>query len=344
MRSAVILGLACAIALRAHAAGGVIQDAIVLFDAGEIHDAIPLLEAVANDRSETPARRAKADLYLGLSQAALGDPDAAAGFFHRAFRLDANLTLPSSVTPGAQALANQARSQLGLAPLGQIDAAPPTESPPPPADEQDPLAAMGKARAELHRLQAELETLRSQSAAAEELDRSSARVEAAQAQLDSGTPAVTSPSPPAKPVSDPVRLLVGVDVLDIGFLGTAQASPTPEVEFGWGNDSSELGLLFGLMLGDQIGYAGKLRLALLGTPADPVGWNWSADLGFVVLPGPDSTTYLDASTSPINITWKVAPKLILEARVIGVGYYGAVSGIGPSSWSLEGGLGVRWLL
>ncbi len=358
-----------------------LDDGVVLYQAGEARDAAALLNAVANDTNEATGHRARAFLYLALCQLTLGDAQDAALSFRQAFQLDATVSLPEAKPPGALALANETREQLGLPALagpaqpGSSQEAPqtPEQAPSPPLDQVEAEAAppppplptsatrpLGVMRAELDQLSAALDALHAQGASQAEIDLVASRLEATRAEVtaaekaalesdSNGVPADAAPvsiasSTDATPTTPSSHLILGVDLLDVGFINTQQASPTPELELGYGGGGFRFSFLFGLMLGDQIGYSSKLRSTILGTPSDPVGWNWTVDVGLVDLTGPLGSLYLDVSTSPINITWRVASRLVLEARVIGVGYYWSVDGNGLSTWTLEGGLGARWEL
>ncbi|MHB8418441.1 MAG: tetratricopeptide repeat protein [Myxococcales bacterium] len=356
MRGALFAATVCGFAALAAADEAVLQDGIVLFDAGERRDAVPLLQAVANDGGETAAHRAKAFLYLGLCQVALGDTDAAAGYMRQAYQLDGTLTLPGAAPPGAVALANEARAGLGLPALADQSPPPEPMAPPPPlppaATDQ---ARLGAARAELDRMSAMLRALQAQGATQSEVDRVGASIQALKAQTDEldaasgSTPppaaSASAAAPPPAPPKDMGPFILGADVVDVAFFGGSkvQVSPTPEIELGAGTDAVRLSAVLGLMLGQEIGYSEKLRWAMLGTSAQPVGWNWTIDVGLVEVTGPQATTYFDISSSPINITWKVAKRLLVEGRFIGVGYYLSLDGNAMSTWSLESGLAVRWL-
>jgi hypothetical protein len=58
--------------------------------------AIPVLQAIADSASTTPAERARAGVYLGLCRGLLGDEGAARQAFEKAFEMDPNVEMPSS--------------------------------------------------------------------------------------------------------------------------------------------------------------------------------------------------------------------------------------------------------
>ncbi|HUB09759.1 MAG TPA: hypothetical protein VMB50_22330 [Myxococcales bacterium] len=317
---------------------------------------MPLLGAVAYDGRETSSHRAKAFLYLGLCQVALGDSEGAAGYLREAFQLDAEVALPASVPPGGRALARQVRAQLGLS--TPMSPEPVVAQPPPPpvgsasdlnasAGVTDEQARLGAARAALDRMAAQLQALREQGAPQARVDEAAAMMRTLQEQIDALQAASVQAAPAAPPAAPPPKQMgpyvLGADLIDVGFIGTRQFSPTPEIELGLGDDVTRMSLVLGAMLGQQPGYSEKLRWAFLGTSANPVGWNWTVEAGFVEVSGPQGTTYLELSSCPVNVTWKVAKRLLLEARVIGFGYYLSLDGNGLSTWSLEGGLAMRWL-
>ncbi len=154
-------------------------------------------------------------------------------------------------------------------------------------------------------------------------------------------PVATLALPPAAPTGQRNHFILGVEMSGIGFIGTSEAAPTPEVLVGGGDDTGRFLLLFGPMLGPHVGYSTRFRYEG-GTRAAPVGYNLGIDFGVVAVPSSAISPYLDGSLCPVGITWQVG-RFLFEARVVSVGYYLSLADHGPSAFSLEGGVEASWL-
>jgi hypothetical protein len=305
--------------------------AIGLYEAKKSEQAVKALRAVVSSSEATAAVRARAHLYIGLALSKLGENVGATAAFADAFQLDPSLTIPFGTSPKIAARAEVVRAETKAKLEARADMsewASPTGLPPPP---------LPPAESAIPAAPPPIPPAQDPAFSAPPLPIAEA------APLPPPTPApfvgpvLPAPEPlPAPPLPAPTPIVrrppakvepenpddgphFGLGMRFIYDPVDDVVGPGGELTFGMQKGGRQLGALFTLYPGRQVGVGGALRV-LFGPVIKRWRIEFGFDLGVIIYPSRLQVAF-EVSTQVLGFSFPVGPVRV-KIKLLTAGLYG----------------------